>query len=441
MEIDVKKSLREERVRYMLLQSWTSIFLSPICSLFMVVAVWNRVDSWKLVLFVAGLVVLATARFILQQQFPRDDVVDDLAIRRWERWMLVSISLPALWWGFGGLSMVVGAPVVNQVLIFTSLLLVGCGGSLRYAIHPPAAIVVPTAIALPTTLYLILTFERLPVTFGIAGLMLVAVTLQAVERVDKLFVKAHTLSYKLDNERREVLQVNLELEESYRELERVESMRSTLTEMIVHDLRSPLFGTNFCLESIKESIDDSDEDTRDSLQRLEGLLGQMTHMIENILDVSRLEQDSLKLHLEQHKFSSLVHRALEKLGPIASAVRVQDGSDARIRCDADLLSRVLLNLVSNALRFSPPGRPIDIVIHEYDKALEVSVLDEGIGVPEELQNQIFDKFVQGPYHEGRQRSKGLGLAFCKLVVESHQGRIGVASSPGEPTRFWFELPL
>ena len=122
-------------------------------------------------------------------------------------------------------------------------------------------------------------------------------------------------------------------------------------------------------------------------------------------------------------------------------VRVSDDSKARVRCDGDLLSRVVLNLVSNALRFSPPGKPIDVVVHEYDKAMEVSVIDEGVGVPERLQNKIFEKFVQGAYHEGRQRSKGLGLAFCKLVIESHQGRIGVVSGPSEPTRFWFELPL
>ena len=337
--------------------------------------------------------------------------------------------------------MVIDAPLITQMLIFASLLLVGCGGSLRYAVHPPSAIIVPLAIGLPASLYLILALDRTRLTFGLAGLLLVAVTLQAVERVRKLFIQAHTLSHKLDNERREVLQVNLELEESYRELERVESMRSSLTEMIVHDLRSPLSGTNFCLESIKESVDIGDEELQDSLEQLESLLHQMTTMIENILDVSRLEQDSLKLHLEEHFFSTLVQRALKKLGPVASVVRVSDDSKARVRCDGDLLSRVVLNLVSNALRFSPPGKPIDVVVHEYDKAMEVSVIDEGVGVPERLQNKIFEKFVQGAYHEGRQRSKGLGLAFCKLVIESHQGRIGVVSGPSEPTRFWFELPL
>lgn len=101
----------------------------------------------------------------------------------------------------------------------------------------------------------------------------------------------------------------------------------------------------------------------------------------------------------------------------------------------------MLNLVSNALRFSPPGRPVDIITQEYEGSLLVSVLDEGVGVPETLRDKIFEKFVHGAYHEGRQRSKGLGLAFCKLVVESHRGRIGVVSNPGEPTRFWFELPL
>ena len=321
------------------------------------------------------------------------------------------------------------------------MLLVGCGGSLRYAIHQQAALIVAAAICLPAAFDLIFALERTRATFGLAGLMLVAVTLQAVERVGKLFVKAHALSHKLDRERREVLQVNLELEESYRELERVERMRSTLTEMIVHDLRSPLSGTNFCLQSIKESVDDSDEDTQDSLERMESLVRQMTNMVENILDVGLLEQDSLRLQIEDHNILDLVGIALDRLGPIASTVQVRGGSKAKVACDGELLSRVVLNLVSNSLRFIPPGSPIEIVVHEYDSSLEVSVIDEGLGVPEDMQEKIFEKFVQGAYHEGRQRSKGLGLAFCKLVVESHGGRIGVVSSPGEPTRFWFELPV
>lgn len=441
IDSEAEKSLREERVRYMLLQSWTSIFLSPMCSVFMAVALWGRVDSWKLLLFVTGLVGWASARYALQRQFPRDEAVDDPAIRRWEKWMVLSILMPSLWWGFGGLTMVAGAPLLTQVLIFTSLNLVGCGGSLRYAIHPASAIIVPAAIGLPVSVYMLLSQERTTITFGLSGLLLVAVTLQTIERVRRLFIKAHTLSYKLDRERKEVLQVNLELEESYRELERVESMRSTLTEMIVHDLRSPLSGTNFCLESIRDSMDATDEDSWDSLERLESLLRQMTDMIENILDVSRLEQDSLKLYIDEHNFSDLVQRALDKLGPVAASVRVRESREVSVRCDGDLLSRVLLNLVSNALRFSPPGRPVDIVTQDSQGSLLVSVVDEGIGVPEALREKIFEKFVHGAYHEGRQRSKGLGLAFCKLVVESHQGRIGVVSNPGEPTRFWFELPL
>lgn len=324
MEAEAERSLREERVRYMLLQSWTSLFLSPTCSVFMAVAVWGRVASWKLVLFVSGLIFLALVRYALQRKFPKDEAVDEPAIRRWEKWMVLSILMPSLWWGFGGLYMVAGAPLLTQVLIFTSLNLVGCGGSLRYAIHPASAIIVPTAIGLPVSVYMLLSQDRTPTTFGLAGLLLVAITLQTIERVRRLFIKAHTLSYKLDRERKEVLQVNLELEESYRELERVENMRSTLTEMIVHDLRSPLSGTNFCLASVKDSLEDVDDDTWDSLERLESLLRQMTNMIENILDVSRLEQDSLKLDIDEHNFSDLVQRALDKLGPVASTVRVRE---------------------------------------------------------------------------------------------------------------------
>ena len=241
-------------------------------------------------------------------------------------------------------------------------------------------------------------------------------------------------------EREELLQVNLTLEESYRELERVENLRESLSQMIVHDLRTPLASSLFYIEFVKDSLEDSNDEGHENLAKLGGILSQMNTMVENILDVARLEQDSLQLHIAQHDLAEIVEPALEKLGPMVDRIHIQESDqNVLIKCDAELISRVVLNLLTNALRYSPTGEKIEVEIDVNKGSLGVCVSDRGKGVPTEYQETIFEKFSS--LDKNGHRSKGLGLAFCKLVVESHGGEISVSSKTGEPTRFRFEIPL
>ncbi|HTP12975.1 MAG TPA: HAMP domain-containing sensor histidine kinase, partial [Bacteroidota bacterium] len=108
-----------------------------------------------------------------------------------------------------------------------------------------------------------------------------------------------------------------------------------------------------------------------------------------------------------------------------------------VSCDSDLIGRVIQNLFSNALKFTPPDGTITVEIERINDAVKLTVEDTGPGIPEHHLPKIFDKFYQA---EVRGVSTGIGLTFCKLAVELHGGSIGVTSGVGKGSKFWFTLP-
>ena len=111
------------------------------------------------------------------------------------------------------------------------------------------------------------------------------------------------------------------------------------------------------------------------------------------------------------------------------------------RCDRDLIRRVNLNLLMNAIKFSPANGEVGIDLNNTDEAVKITVKDNGPGIPAEFHKKIFSKFGQAEIRQqGQLYSTGLGLTFCKLAVATHGGSIGVESEVGKGSTFWFTLP-
>lgn len=235
-----------------------------------------------------------------------------------------------------------------------------------------------------------------------------------------------------------------ELERSYASLEEAESMRDSLTHMIIHDMRSPLMGIMMGIEVLSEGLpkDDSDRKYATMVTTATRVLNEM---VSSLLDIHRIEEGKLELKRTSCDLKALAATAMEHLAGSAEIQNVSlnlSGSTARVCADETLLHRVFLNLLSNAVKFTPSGERVGIILREQNGQARVEVTDRGPGIPKAYHEKIFEKFGQVEMRQNREKhSTGLGLTFCKLVIEVHGGDIGVESEPGQGSTFWFDLPL
>ena len=225
--------------------------------------------------------------------------------------------------------------------------------------------------------------------------------------------------------------------------------------MIVHDLRAPLTNIMVSVDLLLKQNTGALTDSQSRILQIASVsCQQMLDMVNALLDIRRLQQQTVELHRHPIKIADLAETVLERLGHIAQDKRIQlDNQLAElpsVLADADMTRRVLQNLVDNALKFSRPGAPVRLVgrvadaaslphDHQPGRWVVVSVHDQGVGVPEEYHHVIFELFTQAPGGYGR--GTGVGLAFCKLAIEAHGGHIWVDSVPDEGATFSFSLPV
>jgi two-component system sensor histidine kinase KdpD len=227
-------------------------------------------------------------------------------------------------------------------------------------------------------------------------------------------------------------------------LQATEKLRTTLLNMISHDLRTPLVSITGALSSLQEEALEFDEVTRRSLidnareeaERLNRLVG-------NLLDMTRIEAGGLQLMPELCDVQDLVGSALEqaKRWVESRPVKVDVPVDLPlVPMDFVLMVQVLVNLLDNAVKYSPPDSPIGVSARIDDSELQIQVADRGIGIPPADLERAFDKFyrVQRP---GAVSGSGLGLSICKGIIEAHGGHIRAESREGGGALVTLTLPL
>jgi two-component system, sensor histidine kinase and response regulator len=230
---------------------------------------------------------------------------------------------------------------------------------------------------------------------------------------------------------------------SYRDLRESERMRDGLVHMIVHDLRSPLGAIAGYLEVIAEEAAPGSQLGADA-RKARDAAHTMTRMINGILDVSKMEARMMKLEVSECDLVQVVGHSLDELESLVGARHVafeHPLPPAVVLADQEIVRRIVQNLLANALRLTPTGGEVRIGIVVEAEQTRVFVTDTGPGIAADYQRRIFDKFAQLETTTAtRNHTTGLGLAFCKLAVEAHGGRIGVDSEQGSGSTFWFTLP-
>lgn len=228
-------------------------------------------------------------------------------------------------------------------------------------------------------------------------------------------------------------------------LHREQHLRAELTRLLVHDLKNPLGVILGSIGPVAAGLTgDLNEAQGRFLARAESSTRDMLRLIEELLDVERLEAGALPLERAWIDAGALLReRAAEIEGQIRQrrqsvVLQVQDPLPS-VYADEGLLSRVVENLLSNAVKFTPEGGQIRLAARSLDDRLEVEVADSGPGVPEAERERIFEKFAR--LRGMRARGAGLGLTLCKMAVEAHGGRIKVEDSPEGGALFRIQFPL
>ena len=234
----------------------------------------------------------------------------------------------------------------------------------------------------------------------------------------------------------------------------LEEAREDLSNMIVHDLRSPMTSVLGSLELIEDYLPETEMDNFIQQAVEVGLRSsqRLLMLVDSLLDISRLESGTVDLFREYVDLNSLVHNVMLALNPLASEQDIHLNNQvppelAPVQIDRDKLERVLINLIDNALKFTPPGGSVRVhaapqpTNGSRPESVLVSVIDNGPGIPQEQRERIFDRFAQVRGQSGRRRGTGLGLAFVKLAIEAHGGEIWVDNVAEGGSAFRFLIPF
>jgi signal transduction histidine kinase len=229
-----------------------------------------------------------------------------------------------------------------------------------------------------------------------------------------------------------------------RERDRAAKMRENLLMFVSHDLKNPLHAITLNAAALERALQAGDprKDERKRLAAIERSASQMNALIHDLLDSSAAEAGRLKLEVRDERISELIAESIDELRPVAESklqtLQLTDPCATLVRCDRARVLQVLSNLISNAIKFSPPCSVISIHIAVLDGTARVSVTDRGIGmVPDQL-SHVFERFWQGA--KDVSPGTGLGLFIVRAVIEAHGGRIWVESTVGEGSTFHFTLP-
>jgi signal transduction histidine kinase len=233
----------------------------------------------------------------------------------------------------------------------------------------------------------------------------------------------------------------------------LERYREELSGMLVHDLRSPLgaviAGLHMAIEEMELGRDQADEALIMTTMRVAlNSANRLLNMVTNLLDIYKLEAGELRLKTEPLKLADIAAHAVDILRSVALEAGVHVGVKApnnlsRVIADVQIIERVLINLLDNALRYTPAQGYVTVQVRRQGDQQIVSVLDSGSGIPPESRADVFKRHVQ--LQTGRRvrgaKGSGLGLTFCKLAVESHGGKIWVDDGPEGGAAFHFSLPI
>jgi signal transduction histidine kinase len=240
---------------------------------------------------------------------------------------------------------------------------------------------------------------------------------------------------------------NEALAEENRRVRELNQLKSEFVSLVSHELRTPLTAISGYLDLLREDQGGQAAKSRELLGIVKRNTDRLVKLLDDLLDLSRIESGKFELNLAAVDVMALIAEVVSLLRPQIEAKDQRltvDQAEALplVRGDADRISRILINLLSNAHKYTPPGGHIWVTAHRLQGWVQIDVRDNGIGLSLDEQAHLFDKFFRAQQPATREvGGTGLGLPITRLLVELHGGRISVVSEPGQGSTFSFTLPV
>ncbi|HEY9719368.1 MAG TPA: HAMP domain-containing sensor histidine kinase [Trichormus sp.] len=277
------------------------------------------------------------------------------------------------------------------------------------------------------------------------GKVILARLNQLMTNISK-FSKGETSLEPLVGGNDEFSELDLEFRLMAQAREQAEQFRRSLYAMVSHDLRSPLTSASLTLSTVLEKERDTlTAPTLKKLERLNHETSRLVKLANSFLDLEQAESGTLELHQRETNPSDLIESAINAVKGLADAKRVQiiiRSDEEKLICDGDRIVQVLVNLLSNSIKYAPRDSAIELTYTATETAARFEIKDKGPGISEADRAKLFTRFAQLADPERRENTgSGLGLYICKLLVEAHTGEIGMVSQPDGGSCFWFQLPL
>jgi len=269
----------------------------------------------------------------------------------------------------------------------------------------------------------------------------VAVAFDNARAYQQLEHLAQTLEQRVPHRTQLLLEAN-------RRLQELDKLKSDFVSTVSHELRTPMTSIKGYVDNILDGLTGALTERQSYyLNRVKSNVERLTRMINELLDLSRIEAGKVDLNLGNVRMHEFVSEVVEGFQVMAQqkglTLRMHQPDELPvIRCDHDKLHQVLTNLVQNAIKFTPAGGEVRVESQvRADGFLTIGVIDTGCGIPPHELDKVFEKFYRGEFGSPDDPRWGLGLAIAKSLVKLHGGQIWVESTPGQGSRFYFTVPI
>jgi two-component system phosphate regulon sensor histidine kinase PhoR len=237
--------------------------------------------------------------------------------------------------------------------------------------------------------------------------------------------------------------------EDVTELRHLQQIRAEFIDNLSHELRTPLTTVSLLAETLSREAADAGDAVpprmRERIGKIEEETGHIAQMVSELMDLSRIESGAAVIHLDAVDLGAVAEASTERLRLFAERQGVTlsvdvDGATPAVRGDEGRLGQVFVNLLHNAVKFSPNGGEVRVTVRPVDHEVVASVVDQGVGIPRTALGRVFERFYKVDRARVRGGGTGLGLAIARHVVQQHGGRIWVESEEGRGSTFSFALP-